>query len=110
MIYFFFFIVINYVFKSYQDSIVCLLDCILERPYLAEYWCLLGDIHCQTQMYEKAKSFYRNAIILGSQRPKTDLLPYEIDKYKKYPEKMIKECSELIQNTTSYLNILNPTR
>ncbi len=83
--------------KDPNASIKHILECIAVRPLMAEFWCLLGDIHYFLMSdYRKAKQFYMNAMVLGQQRPHTDLWPLEINKYKIYPQKMIDSCTELL--------------
>jgi hypothetical protein len=67
---------------------------------MAEFWCLLGDIHYSLlKEYDKAYSFYDNAIFLGKKRLKSDLWPMEISKYSDYPEEMKKSCNNKINKT-----------
>ena len=70
-------------------------SCIANKPLMAEFWCLLGDVHYKANQYRKAIYYYENAIILGKRRLNNDLWPVEINKYKKYPEKMIKNCESM---------------
>jgi tetratricopeptide (TPR) repeat protein len=88
--------------KNIKDSIYHLLYCLSENPLMAEFWCLLGDIYYSTNDYNKAIHFYENAIILGSKRLKNDNYPIEISKYKEYPEKMIKNCLEIKEQTRGF--------
>lgn len=75
-----------------------IVECIAARPLMAEFWCLLADLHYKANEYKKAISFYENAIILGSERVK-DEWPIEIPKYKEYPLKMIDSCQKILQHT-----------
>lgn len=93
-----------YINKNYQESAKSLLPCIADKPLMAEFWCLLGDIYFATNQYDKAICFYENAIILGSRRLKTDEWPMEISKYKEYPENMIKSCKDIKSSSKIYLS------
>ena len=69
------------------------------KPIMAEYWCVLGDVYYHLAGdYDRAKRFYRNAIILGQKRKEDDMWPVELSKYNTYPEKMIKSCEELLKS------------
>lgn len=85
-----------YVYKDYLKALELLMICLMEKPLMAEFWCLLGDIYYQTNEYSKAKCFYENAKILGSRRLNSDDWPFDIPKYKIYPEQMIASCEEII--------------
>lgn len=85
--------------KDYNGSLKNIMQCLIEKPLMSEFWCLLGDLYYNVNDYKKAKSFYQNAIILGSKRIDEDDLPIEISKYKKYPLKMIENCGN-IENST----------
>jgi len=87
---------------DYEGAIKNLIICLAEKPLMAEFWCLLGDIHCRINENEKARGFYQNAILLGSKRKDDDDLPIEISKYKRYPEKMIEAFKELKEKTQMY--------
>jgi tetratricopeptide (TPR) repeat protein len=78
--------------KDYKSAVSSILQCIAEKPLMAEFWCLLGDIYYATNEYKKAICFYENAMILGSKRLHSDNWPMEISKYKEYPNKMIDAC------------------
>lgn len=82
-------------------SIKYILECISVRPLMSEFWCLLGDVYYKDNKYEKAKSFYENAIILGKERLK-DEWPVEIPKYKDYPKKMIESCQNIVNNSKTF--------
>lgn len=85
--------------KEYKKAVKDCLICLSSRLFLAEVWCLLGDIHCRVGRYDKAIGFYENAMILGSRR-KVDEFPLDIDKYKKYPEQMILACKKVLDRVT----------
>jgi glycosyltransferase involved in cell wall biosynthesis len=78
------------------------LTCLSYMPSYAEFWCLLGDIFYHQKKWDKSKSFYENAIIIGRKRKNKDELPIEILKYKEYPEQMIKNI-EKIKNSLSIM-------
>lgn len=92
-----------YVEKNYQLASQHLFEIILEKPLMAEYWCLLGDIYYSLDKYEKAYHFYENAKILGSRRLKDDDFPFHIDKYKKHPEEMMSNCKKVIDSSKIYI-------
>ena len=89
-------------FKDLNKAIFHIMGCIAVRPLMAEYWCLLGDIHYQAHEYKKALAFYENAIILGRKRPRLDEWPVEISKYQDYPEKMIQSCRTMLKDSKDY--------
>jgi tetratricopeptide (TPR) repeat protein len=98
-----------YVKNKYQDSAKHILRCIIKRPTMAEFWCLLADIYYKTKDYKRAKTFYENAILVGSKRLKNDGWPLEISKYKEYPLKMIEACDKINESSRLYSsNLHNP--
>ena len=92
-----------YVKKDYQNAIKCALECITQKPLMAEYWCLLGDIYYSLDNYDKAYHFYQNAKILGSRRLKDDEWPFHIDKYKDHPDKMMLNCQEIMTKSKQFI-------
>jgi len=72
-----------------QEAATNILTCLSLYPTMSEFWCLLGDIIYKQQKYEKAKSIYENALIIGKRRKQNDEYPIEISKYDKYPRLMI---------------------
>lgn len=92
-----------YVKKDYQQASKNVFECIATKPLMAEFWCLLGDIYHSLDMYEKAYSFYENSMILGSRRLKNDDWPFQIDKYKKHPESMMKNCADIKGKSKLYV-------
>jgi glycosyltransferase involved in cell wall biosynthesis len=91
-----------YIKKDYQHAIQSLLPCLAKNPTMAEFWCLLGDAYYAIKDYDRAKTFYENAMILGSRRLKDDGWPLEISKYKEYPQKMIEGCEKIKQSLRFY--------
>lgn len=85
-----------YVFKDFLKALELLMYCFAEKPLMAEFWCLLGDIYYESNEYTKAKCFYENAKLLGSRRLNSDEWPFDISKYKEYPDKMILSCEDII--------------
>lgn len=83
-----------------QKSLKLIIECIGAVPTMAEFWCLLGDIHYKNKLYKKALSFYQNAIIIGTKRAKNDLFPIDLNKYKDYPDKMIQSCNKILSSST----------
>jgi len=75
------------------------LNCLAHNPTFAEFWCLFGDMFLKQKKYDKARSMYLNAIHIGTRRAALDAHTIEIDKYKKYPEAMLKSMDEMDKNT-----------
>lgn len=71
---------------NYKESIKNLIFCLEKNLCMAEFWCLLGDIHLALKHYYKSYHFYENAIIFGSRRLNNDLWPLHIPKYSDYPQ------------------------
>lgn len=93
-----------YIKKDAKKAIEHILHCIYYNCLMAEFWCLLGDIHYTLiKDYKKAIKFYDNALVLGNKRLKNDDWPMDINKYKNYPNEMIKNCKILIENTKIYI-------
>ena len=90
---------------DYEGAVKNLVQCIAEKPTMAEFWCLLGDLYYNIGDYTKSKSMYENAIVLGSKRIESDEMPIEISKYKSYPLKMIKACEEIKEKTKVYKSV-----
>lgn len=90
-----------YQLDNFNEAIKNTLTCISFKPKMAEFWCLLGDIHYLLKEHNKATEFYQNAIILGSQRLQSDRWPLDISKYKTHPTNVI----ENIKKTTSEIKI-----
>jgi len=88
-----------------SDAIKNVLTCIGVQPLMAEFWCLLGDIHYKIKQYEKAINFYENALILGSQRLQSDKWPIDVSKYKEHPNKMIDSSNKIMAETKIYRSI-----
>lgn len=84
--------------KSAENALECVSYC----PFMAEFWCLLGDIYYKLKQYKKSKSLYENAIIIGKKRKNSDKFPIEIKKYKEYPNQMISNIKKIIKNTKIY--------
>jgi tetratricopeptide (TPR) repeat protein len=83
--------------KNAKPAIQNLLMCLSENPLMAEFWCLLGDVHYHLlEDYEKAREFYHNGLILGQHRIKYDGWPIDISKYKSHPNRMIDSCNKII--------------
>jgi len=82
-----------------EEAAKNILTCIAFYPNFAEFWCLLGDMFYKQVKYEKAKHMYENAIIIGKRRLNTDNNPVEINKYYKYPKKMIANIDEIRKKT-----------
>jgi tetratricopeptide (TPR) repeat protein len=80
--------------KAIQNIIIC----ISRRPLMAEFWCLVGDIHYRQKKYDKAESFYETALFLGQKRLNFDGWPIEIEQYDKHPNKMIENIKELAKH------------
>ena len=86
--------------KKVRPTLQNLSICLANKPLMAEFWCLMGDVHYHLRGdYDKAKCFYENAIFLGKKRPLDDEWPIDIAKYSKYPTKMIESCKSLIKES-----------
>lgn len=91
-----------YIKKNYNIAIKSIIKCIAKKPTMSEFWCLLADIYYALNEYDKAISFYENAILLGNKRLQSDDWPLEISKYKEYPNKMIQGCIKNKQSLRMY--------
>lgn len=78
-----------YIKRNPHKAITNIMDCIAAQPMMAEFWCMLGDIYLHMKEFDRAKSFYENAMAMGSQRLPDDPMPMELSKYDEYPKKMI---------------------
>lgn len=92
-----------YAKQNYRASLESLLPCLAEKPTMAEFWCLLGDVYYKMADYGRAKEFYENAVVLGSRRLSSSLWPMQISKYSDYPVKMMGSCDEMILKTRIYV-------
>ena len=90
--------------KKYNEGAANILPCLLYNPSIAEFWCLLGDAFYKIKEFQKAISFYENAIIIGAKR-ELDFFPIDISKYKEHPQKMIKSCEGIIKGTKLFSQI-----
>ena len=89
--------------KNAKPAIQNLIICLCENPLMAEFWCLMGDVYYHIlNDFIKAKTFYKNAIVLGANRLKGDKWPMEIAKYKSYPNKMIESCNQILDSSQYY--------
>ena len=89
--------------KEYKPTLQNINLCLCKAPLMAEFWCLQADVYYHLlKKFDVAKSFYENAIIMGSQRLKKDVWPMEISKYKEYPTKMINSCSKIMKASDFY--------
>lgn len=86
-----------------NDAVKNALICIGNNPLMAEFWCLLGDIHCERQLYHKAFHFYENAILLGQKRLKSEKWPLDISKYKEHPSHMIAQIKDVLKEENPYV-------
>jgi hypothetical protein len=100
-----------YVKKDASKSLQKLGPCLLTRPLMAEFWCLLGDVFYHLmKKYDKAASFYENAMILGARRLVDDDWPMEISKYTEHPERMLDNCRQIINasNKVGSISTIHP--
>lgn len=87
-----------------NESLRYITACLSSNIYMAEFWCLLGDIHYYIiKDFKKAWHFYQNAIFLGGKRKNDDAFPVQISKYKKYPVKMIEKCEIIMKNSKNIM-------
>lgn len=90
-----------YRYKDVKAALQNLNLCLCHNPLMAEFWCLIGDIHYHLcNDFHRARAFYENAIILGSRRRKKSKWPMEIGKYDQYPRQMIVSCDEITTSLT----------
>lgn len=69
------------------------------KPLMAEFWCLLGDIHYFNQKdFDKAYRFYDTAILLGRKRNTGDEWPVQLSRYGEYPKRMMESCKKITEN------------
>lgn len=88
-----------YITKNISQALQQAIICVAQHPLMAEFWCLMGDIHIQISEYTKAISMYENAIFLGGKRLQDDEWPIHVAKYKAYPEEMITKCHKFLNNS-----------
>ena len=88
-----------YITKNIPQALQQAIICVAQHPLMAEFWCLMGDIHIQISEYTKAISMYENAIFLGGKRLQDDEWPIHVAKYKAYPEEMITKCHKFLNNS-----------
>jgi glycosyltransferase involved in cell wall biosynthesis len=87
-----------------KTTIQNLILCICQRPLMAEFWCLLGDVHYHLlSKFHKARNFYENAIVLGACRLKNDRWPMDIAKYRDYPLRMIDSCNKILDSVSHFV-------
>ena len=80
-----------------------LIPCLITKPLMAEFWCLLGDIYYKLlKKYSKATVFYDNALKLGKHRLQDDMWPMEIKKYRDYPNLMKRQCAHKIDRSEHF--------
>ena len=94
---------------EFKSAIENTLTCIGFRPKMAEFWCLLGDVHYTLKQYGKAKEFYENAMILGSQRLLSDRWPLDVSKYKAHPSEMIDNIKKMNSEIKIYRGLNTAT-
>jgi tetratricopeptide (TPR) repeat protein len=67
------------------------------KPLMAEFWCLLGDIHYFIQKdFDKAYRFYDAAVLLGRKRNTGDYWPVHVSRYGEYPKRMMESCKAVL--------------
>jgi tetratricopeptide (TPR) repeat protein len=89
---------------AYKPALQNLNLCLCEKPLMAEFWCLTGDVYYHLlHRFKEAKEFYENALILGSRRLRNDHWPMDISKYKTYPNKMIDSCKAILDHKDIYI-------
>jgi len=82
--------------RNAHDSLKNLMVCLSVKPLMAEFWCLLADIHYFLQHdFDKAYRFYDNALVMGSKRKTGDEWPVQLSKYGEYPKKMLESIKAI---------------
>lgn len=82
-----------------NEALKNLLICLSIKPNMAEFWCLLADIHYfLLKEIHKSYVFYENAITAGKTRKIIDEYPVQLSKYNEYPEKMKQNCLFILSN------------
>ncbi len=84
--------------KDTKPAIQNLVQCLVANPLMAEFWCLIGDLHYANKKYDLAYEFYENGYLLGASRKKDDKWPIDVSKYEEYPLKMMESCKGLISS------------
>lgn len=91
--------------KSAKPAMQNINLCLCEKPLMAEFWCLMGDVSYHLlHRFVDAKNFYENAMILGSRRLENDKWPMDLSKYRSYPTRMIKSCEVITSQSTTFGN------
>lgn len=86
-----------YRLRDAPEAVRRLGPCLVTNPLMAEFWCLLGDVHYHVLgRFDKAAHFYGAAAVMGSRRLKEDPWPMEVSKYGEYPKVMADSCRGLI--------------
>tara|TARA_Y100000034_G_scaffold120495_1_gene163474 strand:- start:337 stop:1152 length:816 start_codon:yes stop_codon:yes gene_type:complete len=92
-------LVFSQVKKDAKNAMESAISCLAANTMMAEFWCALGDAHYVVlKDYKKAHKFYENAVSLGAERHGDDDWPMDVSKYKEYPAKMMKSCSDLLKS------------
>jgi hypothetical protein len=79
--------------RDARRAIDSLMPPLIYRPVMAEFWCLMGDIHLHLLgAPEKAEQFYRNATVFGRHRRPDDPWPVQPSRYRDHPARMIEMC------------------
>lgn len=90
----------NFKLKEYKKAVDEIQYCLSEKPEMAEFWCMLGDIIYAVQDFKQALTFYEKALLC--KRDIRDNFPVIPEKYKKYPLEKIKMCEKLLKETRTY--------
>ena len=94
-----------YIHKVAEPSLSFAMRCLGNRPTMAEFWCLAGDIFFQHHEYARARHFYESARIIGQRRRQDDSWPMHVAKYDSYPTEMLGRCNEITSKSTTYFRI-----
>lgn len=74
------------ILKDYNKAVSNIVGGIMIKPFMSEFWCLLGDIFYDLGEKRKSARMYKNAIIAGKHRNALDELPIIVEKYSSYPQ------------------------
>lgn len=90
--------------KNSQKFIQNILTLLAKKPEMPEFWCMAGDYWYLNNNFKNAKQFYTYATLAARHRDFNDNMFYMPEKYHNYPNKMIKNCDEILKKHVSYFS------